>query len=568
MSLPPHKHLRLWLAARLQHAETSRLLYLAGIAGAGGALAIVAFRSALALAERILYGRDAGLVAAASALPPLWRVLIPALGGILAGILLHLSRRIQTSAASDYMEAISLRDGAISTRLSLMRSASSLASVASGGSIGREGPMVQLASLAGFLCARWHALPAPQRRLLVACGGAAGISAAYNAPVAGALFIAEIVLRTISLESLAPLLAASVIASIVSHPFFGGAPIYTMPQITAPAGAEFLWHGMLGLLAGFGAPLFLGLLEGAKQLFRRLPASDPLRLGLGGLSVGLISLGVPQVWGNGYSVVSQMLNGAWLWQPLLVVLAFKLLATALTIGSGAIGGAFTPSLFVGAALGTLCGSALHAAGLGGDPGALAVSGMAAFLAATLHAPLTAIVIVVEMTGNLALLPAVMLAAALALPLSRLLRARSIYGSSLRPQPSRPFSQLTVADVLRPAPPCVSVGASLGALREAYLACHWQNIYLLDTDGRFLGAMSIHALGERLHLGEADAPLPAELLRRDYPSLRIDAALADALATFASHAGERLPVLDSERRLLGHAAKTDVLLLLGEGLAAN
>lgn len=564
----PFARIRLWLVTRLARSDMHRLLWQAALVGIGGGLAIVAFRSALELTQHLLYGTRTGLVAAASALAPHWRLLIPTAGGVIAGALLQYSKRINTSAASDYMESISLRDGAISTRLSLVRSASSLASVASGGAIGREGPMVQLASLAGFLFARWRHLPAPQRRLLVACGGAAGIAAAYNAPIAGALFIAEIVLRTISIESLGPLVAASVVSSIVSHGFFGSAPIYSMPAIPAPEASAVLLHALLGLCAGLSAPLFLGMLDASKSAFSRLPRSLPLRLGLGGFGVGLISLWLPQVWGNGFSVVNAMINGQWLWQALLILLAFKLLAICFTIGSGAIGGAFTPSLFVGAALGTLFGTAAHALGAGGDMPAYVVSGMAAFLAATLHAPLTAIIIVVEMTGNLALLPPLMVASVLALAVSRLLRERSIYGGSLKPLPARGFSQLTVNDVIRQGAPVVTLGSPLAQLREAYLHSHWQNIYVIDAEGHFLGAVSIHQLGSLLLAPDADTLVTEAMLRRDYPRLRADAALSDALAVFATHSGERLPVLDAHDTLLGHASKTDLMLLLGEGMSAT
>lgn len=559
--------MRLWLAGRSQRSDMPQLLWQAALAGVGGALAIVLFRTLLAWSEHLLYGHSEGLVAAAAALAPAWRVLIPTLGGVIAGLLFQYARRINTDAASDYMEAISLRDGAISTRLSLARSASSLVSIASGGSIGREGSMVQLASLAGFLLARWRKLPPPQRRLLVACGGAAGIAAAYNAPIAGALFVAEIVLRTISLESLGPLVTASVVSSIVAHGFFGSAPLYDLPPIPAPATPDIIVLSLVGFVAGIGAPVFLALLDGAKAVFTRLPASPPLRLGLGGLGVGLISLYFPEAWGNGFSTVNAMLQGGWLWQSLLLILVFKLLATMLTIGSGAIGGAFTPSLFVGAALGSLAGLAAQAFGsLTGLP-AFVVTGMAAFLAATLHAPLTAIVIVIEMTGNLALLPPVMLASVLALAISRLLRERSIYGASLKPLPARNFSQLTVREVLREGAPVVMFGAGLEAFRKAYASSRWQHVYVLDDAGRFVGAVSIHELGPQLLANPGETELPAGLLHRDYPRLQADTALSDALAVFALHAGERLPVLDSSGALLGYASKTDLMLLLGENMSA-
>jgi CIC family chloride channel protein len=434
--------------------------------------------------------------------------------------------------------------------------------------------MVQLASLSGFLFAHWQRLAPPRRRLLVACGGAAGIAAAYNAPIAGALFIAEIVLRSISIESLGPLVAASVISSLTAHVFFGDASVYTMPMMPATPGSEIWLHGLLGVVAGLLAPCFLAVLDLSRNLFSRLFKSPPLRLGCGGLLVGLLSLLHPEVWGNGYSVVSGILAGQWLWQALLAVLVFKVIATVVTIGSGAIGGVFTPSLFVGAAVGCLFGYAAQAwLPALGDTTAFAVTGMAAFLAATIHAPLTATVVVVEMTGDLQRLPPAMLGVVVAVALSRLLRERSVYSDSLKPVATQDFARMHVRDVVRHDPPTVQLGDPLAMFEEAYVSSRWQHVYVIDDSGQFQGAVSIHDIGPLLR-DASNAPdgkqrtLSRELLRTDYPRVSLDQHLSDALASFASHSGERLPVLDEAGKLVGYTSKTDLLLLLREGLAAD
>ncbi|MDC6128643.1 chloride channel protein, partial [Burkholderia gladioli] len=184
----------------------------------------------------------------------------------------------------------------------------------------------QLAALAASLVGRLARFDPPRLRLLVACGAAAGITSAYNAPIAGAFFVGEIVLGAISMESFGPMLVASVVANITMREFAGYKPPYEMPVFPAVTGFEVLAFVALGLLCGAAAPQFLRLLAASKSRFRRLPVPVPVRLALGGLAVGIISVWVPDVWGNGYSVVNSILHSSWTWQALVIVLLCKLLA--------------------------------------------------------------------------------------------------------------------------------------------------------------------------------------------------------------------------------------------------
>ncbi|MFT4172926.1 MAG: ClcB-like voltage-gated chloride channel protein [Rhodocyclaceae bacterium] len=564
----PKTGIRLWLLERLMPGEMQRTLWLAAVIGFFGALATVAFRELIAWGERTLYGQDEGLVRAAMDLPYGWRIAVPALGGVLAGLVLAAARRRFGPSAGDYMEAISLKDGRLSTPQSLMRAASSVLTIVSGASIGREGSMVQLSSLVGSWVGQWRAMPAPRRRLMVACGGAAGITAAYNAPIAGALFVAEIVLRSIAVESLGPLVVASVVANVTVHVFFDYGPVYHMPDFQLVSQGELVLHGLLGVVAGLAAPWFLRTLEGARSLFRRLPWPLPLRMALGGALVGLISVWRPEVWGNGYSVVNGILASQWMWQGVAVILVCKVLATAATTGSGAVGGVFTPTLFVGAALGYLFGDAAHALWPALAPSPVyAAIGMAAFLAATTHAPLMAILMIFEMTGNYGIMLPLMLASVLAYFVARLQRPASIYAEALRPDRASAFAYTPVESVQRPSPPTVMPAARLADVEQAFVASRWQHVYVVDAAGHFEGAVSLHDLGPALRSGvDPQADLPPAMILRGYPRVRPDMSLGSALGVFASHPGERLPVVDSAGLLRGYVSKTDLLLMLQEGVA--
>lgn len=562
--------LKLVLLARFKPTEFHAMLVVAAVIGLLGAVATIGFREALGWLEHAFFGRGGGLVAIAEGLPWWQRLIAPALGGMCAGVLLQIAdRKYDTAVEGDYMEAIALGEGRVHGPLSLLKAASSALTVASGGSIGREGPMVQLSALVGSVVGRLRPAPKPTRRLMVACGAAAGITAAYNAPIAGALFVSEIVLRSIAIDSLAPLLVASVAAHLTAHRILGYGPVYLMPPLGLDLAGDAPSYVALGLLAGLLAPLFLRLLELARAAFFRLHLPTWLTLGVGGLVVGAISIAAPQVWGNGYSVVNSILQGGWSWQALLAILCFKLLATAATTGSGAVGGVFTPTLFVGAAVGALFGTALQLVWPSAIPiTAFAAVGMGAFLSATTHAPLTATLMIFEMTGNYDVIVPLVIACVLAFTIARALLPRSVYARSLPPPDRSAFASLNALNVLRTDPPTVVVGQPVGQLEREFLRHRWQHVYVVDDEHRFLGAISLHDFGPYLRSRpDAQAPLPLDLLRRDYPRLATDASLGNALEVFARHAGERLPVVARDGRLRGFVAKTDLMLILGESAAA-
>jgi len=416
------------------HEDLAGIVFWAALIGICGALSSVVFREGVRLLERLLTGQSQGLVHAASELVWWHRAAVPVIGGVLAGLVLHLTGRALTFARSvDYMEAVLVGDGRIGFGATIANALSSLATIASGGSIGREGPMVQLAAMVGSRLGLLAHAPIPRLRLMVACGGAAGIAAAYNAPISGALFVAEIVLGSIAMESFGPLIVASVTSSATIHQFLGYGPVYDVPPVHFVSNWELIFYVLLGVILGHLAPPFLALLDLAKSWFARLRLPLYWQLGAGGLIVGLISILVPQVWGNGYSVVGTILHGQLVGVWLLAVLAAKVLATSATVGSRAVGGVFTPTLFIGCALGALLGGLVHKAlpTYTSDPAAYALIGMGGFLAATTHAPLTSILMLFEMTADYQIVLPLMLACVVAHFTAKVYRGgKSIYQPSL------------------------------------------------------------------------------------------------------------------------------------------
>nr|WP_254915934.1 ClcB-like voltage-gated chloride channel protein [Pandoraea sp. PE-S2T-3] len=550
-----------WVRRQFAPNTLQITLLLAGIVGLLGALATVAFREALSGLQFLLAGHHSGMVELALDLNWWQRLLLPTTGGLIAGLILQYATLwVPKKGSDDYMEAIAIGTGVLSLRQTLVKSTSSLFSVASGASIGREGPMVQLAAMFASLVGRALAFPPERLRLLVACGATAGITSAYNAPIAGALFISEIVYGSISTATLGPLVVASVIANIVIRQFLGYEAVYQMPRFDFVSGWEVFFYVGLGILAGVLAPLFLRLLDTAKQRFGALPVPLFVRLALGGLVVGVLSLQVPQVWGNGYSVVNSILHTHWAWQALAMVLVFKVLATASSAGSGAVGGVFTPTLFVGAALGSLYGLAMNALApaTASVASSYAVVGMGAFLAATTYAPLMSILMIFEMTLSYQVVLPLMLACVTAYLTAHTLREDSVYAKSLRRNlvagrwlsMTGEASQMRLSSlVVDPDASDAVVKADLSpeAIGERFVETGYRNLVVRAEDGRLVGMLDAASWWRRQATGK-----PAQWTEIVAPCNALDGemALVSALRAVAKLHADWIPVAAADGRWLG------------------
>ena len=373
------------------------------------------------------------IVQVAVEMPRYLRLLTPIFGGLVAGGVLFWGLRLAgRQRSTNLLEVVVAGDGQLPFRLGVFRAASSLISIGTGASIGREGGITQLSAT---VASKWGQLSGwqPYRlRLLVACGAAAGMAAAYNAPITGAIFAAHIVLGNFSMNLFAPLLCASVVASMLSRSFFGIHLWYVVPNYDFTSITQLPWFVILGFLAGVLGATFLKLLSFSQEIFKKIP---PLYLRLaagGGLLVGIIAIGFPEVWGNGYELTNQMIQRPMKFDTLLGIFFAKLLATIVTVGvweqSAEV---ITPTHFFWArGLGSLFGTALEHVSLAPANlpiGIYALVGMGSMFAATTRSPLLAIVMVLEISLNYSLMPALMLGCAISPTLvSRGLYANSIY----------------------------------------------------------------------------------------------------------------------------------------------
>ncbi|MBS0581039.1 MAG: ClcB-like voltage-gated chloride channel protein [Proteobacteria bacterium] len=559
----------------LGHEDLAGIVFWAALVGFCGALASVAFREGVRLFETLFTGQAIGLVHAASELTWWHRALVPPVGGACAGLVLYLAGRAVSSArAVDYMEAILVGDGRIGLRTSLCNSLSSLLTIASGGSIGREGPMVQLAAMLGSKLGVLARAPLPRLRLMVACGGAAGIAAAYNAPISGALFVSEIVLGSTAMESFGPLVVASVVSSATIHRFLGYGPVFVIPPLQFASNWELVFYVILGVLLGHLAPPFLALLDFAKSRFVGWQLPLYWQLALGGLIVGAISIFVPQVWGNGYSVVGNILAGELVGLWLLAVLAAKVLATAATVGSGAVGGVFTPTLFIGCGVGAAVGAVLHALlpSVTSVPAAYALVGMGGFLAATTHAPLTSILMIFEMTLDYDIVLPLMLTCVTAHYTAKVYRrGESVYHAALSHglagSGSNDWRLKTVSSLVKPA---VSIVKPSATLREMFAQLPRRpvgRVYIVERD-EIVAWLDPRQILKRVRSRQLDGETPvAEVAESVTCALAPEMPLGVALDVFLREHATVLPVTAGQWRntLLGEVSRHDVLLAIRDRL---
>jgi chloride channel protein, CIC family len=553
------------------HEDLAGIVFWAALIGVCGALSSVVFREGIRLLERVFTGQSMSLVHAAAHLVWWHRALVPVIGGVLAGLALHLAGRVLASAhAVDYMEAVLVGDGRISFRATLVNALSSLLTISSGGSIGREGAMVQLAAMIGSRLGLLARAPIPRLRLMVACGGAAGIAAAYNAPIAGALFVAEIVLGSIAMESFGPLVVASVSSNATIHWFLGYGPVYDVPHVQFLSNWELVFYVVLGVILGHLAPPFLALLEFAKSCFVQLRLPLYWQLGVGGLIVGVISIFVPEVWGNGYSVVGTILHGELVGLWLLAVLGAKVVATAATVGSRAVGGVFTPTLFIGCALGALFGGVLHHAlpRETSEPAAYALIGMGGFLAAITHAPLTSILMLFELTGDYQIVLPLMLACVVAHFTAKVYRhGESIYHNSLTKALSAAgvddWRLRTIQALVKPVTTSTSPETHLKDLLAGLPKRPVGRVYVTE-DNKLIAWLDPRELLARVNQQQlAPDATVASVARPVACALTPDMSLSTALEAFLRERATVLPVTPDQWRntLLGEVSRHDLLLAI-------
>lgn len=576
--------------------EAFHLILAAGVGVLGGLVNVVFFYCTEWVKVLFLH-RPGDIVVVAKMLEPWQRLVTPILGALCAGLILYWGLRlVGRQGSSNLLEVVVAGDGRLPLRTGIINFLSSLVSISSGGSIGREGGIIQLSAT---LASKWGQVakwPPYRLRLLVGCGAASGMAAAYNAPISGAVFASLIVLGNFSMTLFAPIVCASVVSATVSRTFFGINPWYTVPPFDFTKVTQLPWFILLGIAAGVMGAAFLKLLHSSEDLFARIQAPIFVRMVIGGVVVGVIALKSPEVWGNGYEVIKWLLQdpselmpdtfshqGAGILIVILVALLLaKLVATLATVGSGAVGGVFTPTLFLGASLGACFGSALHALKLGIElpVAAFTLVGMGATLTATTRSPLLAIIMIFEISLDYSIMLPLMLACVVSILVASRFVAESVYTEPLRRkglsvgQENTTLGttmERTVGDIMRAPVPPVRENVTLTQLAERFLTSSNNFLPVVDAKQKLIGLVALHDLKEYLNAAaELTAVIAYDVMRPPATCVTPNQRLLDVLPVVLASEQRNVPVVSSlkENRLIGSIARSEVLNLFSEAIASG
>jgi CIC family chloride channel protein len=506
-------------------------------------------------------------------------VLVPVAAGLLYGPMIHFfAREARGHGVPEVMFAVSERGGRIRPQVAIVKSLASALCIGGGGSVGREGPIVQIGSALGSTLGQVTRLPESRLRILVACGAAGGISATFNAPIAGVFFALELILRDFEAESFGVVVLSSFAANIVGRAAFGDHPFLTLPSFHLVSPVEYLLYAALGIGAAFVGVAFIRVLYGSEDIADRLWRGRPewLRPAVGGLLLGLLLLAVPELYGVGYPPLENAIGGGFALWFLFVLLVGKILATSLTISIGGSGGVFAPSLFMGAMLGTAYGRGMHALlpGMTAHAGAYGLVGMGAVFAAAARAPITAVIIVFELTGDYRIILPLMFAIVVAAGVSNVLTRDTIYTLKLRRRGidvrrgrgANIMALLTVRDAMQEVPVSLAQDTPLNEVIERLTEGPTDGLPVVDDAGAYRGTVTSQQVEQAMRDNALDAD--AGSLAREAAVMRPSQSLEDALAALLRERSG-LPVVEPEsRRVVGWLTHVDVLRAYNRRLEAG
>jgi len=553
---------------RWQPPETGMLIVTAVLVGIGtGVMAVIFIR----LIDLFTYFFFEQLQPMFGGLGILSIVLIPALGGLLGGPLItFVAREAKGHGVPEVMQAIALQGGRMRPIVAGVKAVASSICIGSGGSAGREGPIVQIGAVLGSVLGQAFRLSDERIRNLVACGTAAGIAAVFNAPIAGSLFALEVILGEFTTSYFGSVVVCAVAASVVSRHFLGASPAFVVPAYTMVSAWEVLPYTLLGLGSGVVGWGFVTALYGAEDIFDNWRVPEYLKPAAGGLLLGLLAIYLPKTLGTGFSGIEKAIQGEGTVLFLGIMVLAKMLGTSFTLGSGNSGGVFAPGLFMGAMFGGAFGHILHPwfPTITAGAGAYALVGMAAVFAAAAHAPITAILIVFEMSGDYRLILPLMLATVLSSLVSEKLRRDSIYTLKLsrrgvhleRGRDIDVMRGVLVGEAMSTDVDTVTTDMTLPELREAFLVSHHHGFPVLDSDGKLFGVVTIQDLGRAEQRPDADSLHVRDIATTNILTATPDEPIWLALRRLGTRDVGRLPVVDrfDRRRLLGAVRRYDII----------
>ncbi len=557
---------------KLQSNEHTIMTVLAVIVGLASGLGAVGFRYLLNFFQTLAYGGENDLLELVVNFPWYYRVAVPAIGGLIVGPLVYFfAREAKGHGVPEVMEAVALKGGVIRKRVVVVKSLASAISISTGGSVGREGPIVQIGSAIGSVLGQFMKVSADRMRTLVGCGAAAGIAATFNAPIAGSMFALEVILGDFGLATFSPIVISSVVATAVSRAFLGDTPAFIVPAYELISAWEFPMYLVLGFFCALAGVTFTKTLYRIEDFFDEIKFPEYLKGIIGGLILGIASLVFPQILGVGYGAIDMALMQQLAWWLLLVLVGVKILATSVTIGSGGSGGIFAPSLFLGAMAGGFFGVVVHQLfpDITASPGAYSIVGMGAVVSATTHGPLAAILILFEMTGDYKIILPLMLACIIATIASGQLLRDSIYTLKLarrgidikEGKEVNVLKSMFVKEVMNPNVETMPEALPLGIMAEKISKSKFNSFPVLNAQNQLVGILSFNDYSEAIFDENLkDLVVSKDLASTDLVTITMEDNLWTALEKISSKDFAVLPVVSAQEpnKLEGVVSRRDII----------
>ena len=552
--------------------EHTIMVLLGIIVGVVGGYGAVGFRYLINFIQSIAYGSPTELLDIVKEISWPMRIAIPAIGGLIVGpIVYFFAREAKGHGVPEVMYAVALKQGIIRKRIVFIKALVSAICIGTGGSVGREGPIVQIGSAVGSTLGQMFNVSTNRMRTMVGCGAAAGIAATFNAPIAGSLFALEIILGEFEIASFSPIIISAVSATAISRHYLGDIPAFILPEYVLHSPLEFPLYALLGILCALVAVGFTLFLYRAEDAWDGIEFPEYLKALIGGIMMGTMGLVFPQVLGVGYGAIdlALMVKLSWWFMALLVL--FKILATSITIGSGGSGGIFAPSLFMGAMAGGAFGAVVHNffPSVAVSPGAYAVVGMGAVVAATTHGPLQAILIIFEMTGNYKVILPLMITCIISCLIARKLCGESIYtfklirrGINIRGgKDVNILSSMAVKDVMYHTVEMVPENLLLKQFAEALPKSRSNNFVVVNEKEEITGVLTFLDYYDNLFNGKLDDRMVVkDIMTADVVTASIDDDLGTAMEKITAGDFSILPVVSADKplKMLGILTRRDIL----------
>lgn len=502
-----------------------------------------------------------------------WKVIMPTIAGFLVGLIIHLvAKEAKGHGVPEVMEAIALCNGKIRKRVAVAKLTASSLYIGGGGSVGREGPVIQIGSAVGSALGQFFQVNPQRMKTFVACGAAAGIAAAFNAPIAGALFALEIILGDFALPKFSPIVIAAVAATVIAHTFLGDHTAFQVPEYQLVSAWELIPYAILGILSGLVAWLFINTLHQSEAAFDKFKIPTYVKTLIGGLIIGVMGCFVPHIYGVGYDTMDHALRGN-LMGPMLLLLVFaKIVATSISLGSGGSGGIFAPSLFLGTSAGGAFGVLVHALfpEISASPGAYALVGMGAVVAATTHAPLTATLIIFEMTNDYSIILPLLISVTIGTIFRGKLMRESIYTIKLvskgidifRGRDANVLRAVKVQSVMDKNIKLMPEHTVFKAIINQTLGTRLRHFWVVNKNKQFIGAISLPSVRQILQEEEflQDLVVAHDLVDVEIPTIAADATLAEAMQIFGRYDVDLIPVIKDQKscKMIGQLRLRDVI----------